>query len=126
MTKLLLTRRFPGSIPDQASAAFDTTIRESEEGMSPDECAAVLRDYDAILATLGDQFSAAAFEGDVRCKMIGNFGVGYNHIDVDAAQKAGVTASNRPSRPYAPNAPLHPHGDKPLGSGSSQCQQWHR
>lgn len=96
MTKILLTRRFPGSIPDQASAAFDTTIRESEEGMSPDECAAVLRDYDAILATLGDQFSAAAFEGDVRCKMIGNFGVGYNHIDVDAAQKAGVTVSNTP------------------------------
>lgn len=31
-----------------------------------------------------------------RCKVLANFGVGYNHIDVAAAQAAGVTVTNTP------------------------------
>jgi gluconate 2-dehydrogenase len=49
-----------------------------------------------ILATLGDQFTADAFQGELRCKMLANFGVGYNHIDVQAAKTAGVLVSNTP------------------------------
>jgi lactate dehydrogenase-like 2-hydroxyacid dehydrogenase len=47
---------------------------------------------------LGDAFSADVFEAatDIRCKMLGNFGVGYNHIDADAAAKHGVIVSNTP------------------------------
>ncbi len=57
-----------------------------------------LRDYDGVLATLGDQFSSEIFAqaGDPRCKILANFGVGYNHIDVAAAKKAGVQVSNTP------------------------------
>jgi len=56
--------------------------------------------YDAILPTLGDQFTAGAFQkaqaGGLRCRMLGNFGVGYNHIDAAAAAAAGVIVSNTP------------------------------
>jgi lactate dehydrogenase-like 2-hydroxyacid dehydrogenase len=62
----------------------------------PDEAAEALASYDAILPTLGDQFTAEAFGGDIRCKVLANFGVGYNHIDVDAAKAAGVAVSNTP------------------------------
>jgi len=31
-----------------------------------------------------------------RCKLLANFGVGYNHIDVEAAAKAGVAVTNTP------------------------------
>jgi len=58
-----------------------------------------LKTYDAILPTLGDEFTAKAFAdaGDaLRCKMLGNFGVGYNHIDVAAAHAHGVQVSNTP------------------------------
>ncbi len=62
----------------------------------PDEAAQALADYDAILPTLGDQFTADAFDDPVRAGVLGNFGVGYNHIDVAAATKAGVLVSNTP------------------------------
>lgn len=62
----------------------------------PDEAAAALAEYDAILPTLGDQFNAEAFAGKIRCKVLANFGVGYNHIDAAAAKKAGVLVSNTP------------------------------
>ena len=57
-----------------------------------------LRDYDGVLATLGDRFTADVFGkvGMPRCKMLANFGVGYNHIDVEAAKAAGLQVSNTP------------------------------
>ncbi len=96
MKRLLLTRKFPDANIAAAQAHFDVTVMDREEGLTPDEAKDALMNYDAILATLGDQFSAAAFAEPTRCKMIGNFGVGYNHIDVEAAQAAGVSVSNTP------------------------------
>uniref|UniRef100_UPI0040489921 2-hydroxyacid dehydrogenase n=1 Tax=Yoonia sp. TaxID=2212373 RepID=UPI0040489921 len=96
MKKLLITRDLPQDVLDAARARFDVTLRESTEGLMPDEAAQALADYDAILPTLGDQFTADAFDGPVRAGVLGNFGVGYNHIDVAAATKAGVLVSNTP------------------------------
>jgi lactate dehydrogenase-like 2-hydroxyacid dehydrogenase len=93
---LLITRQIPEAIIENARAQFDVTVRESTEGLMPDEAAEALASYDAILPTLGDQFTAEAFGGDIRCKVLANFGVGYNHIDVDAAKAAGVAVSNTP------------------------------
>lgn len=95
MLKLLITRPIADPILEQARAAFDVTVHSAGE-LSSADCAAALADYDLILPTLGDQFDAASFAGDIRCKMLGNFGVGYNHIDVAAAAKADVAVSNTP------------------------------
>jgi lactate dehydrogenase-like 2-hydroxyacid dehydrogenase len=66
--------------------------------LSEDEMQDALRDYDGVLATLGDRFTADVFGkvGMPRCKMLANFGVGYNHIDVEAAKAAGLQVSNTP------------------------------
>ena len=96
MKTLLITRQIPEAIIENARAQFDVTVRGSTEGLMPDEAAEALASYDAILPTLGDQFTAEAFGGDIRCKVLANFGVGYNHIDVDAAKAAGVAVSNTP------------------------------
>ena len=96
MKKLLITRAKPEATVEAARLRFDVTLRESTEGLMPDEAAAALAEYDAILPTLGDQFNAEAFAGEIRCKVLANFGVGYNHIDVAAAKKAGVLVSNTP------------------------------
>jgi lactate dehydrogenase-like 2-hydroxyacid dehydrogenase len=96
LKKLLITRILPETVLDAARARFDVTIRTDTTGLNVAEAAAALRDYDAILPTLGDDFAAAAFADPPRCGIIANFGVGYNHIDTAAAQAAGVTVSNTP------------------------------
>lgn len=97
MKKLLITRLLPEANIKAAKARFDVTVRESANGLTTAEAAQALADYDAILPTLGDQFSAEAFIGDdLRCGVLANFGVGYNHIDVAAAGMAGVLVSNTP------------------------------
>lgn len=96
MKKLLITRALPEATIAAAQERFEVDLRESVDGMMPDEAAAALAAYDVILPTLGDQFNADAFAGDIRCKLLANFGVGFNHIDVDAARKAGVSVTNTP------------------------------
>ena len=97
MKTLLLTRRFPQATIDAARARFDVTIRDRTDGLSVEEAAEALQSYDAILCTLGDRFTDMAFAvPDKRCGVIGSFGVGYNHIDVAAAQAAGIQVSNTP------------------------------
>lgn len=46
----------------------------------------------------GDDFSASVFEGlhDAPCKLVANFGVGINHIDVAVASRAGIRVTNSP------------------------------
>ncbi len=97
--KLLITRRLPDTVLDAARARFDVTLRDRTDVLSPDELRAALRDYDAVLPTLGDRFQADVF-ADVsapRAKILANFGVGYNHIDAEAAKAAGIVVSNTPS-----------------------------
>ncbi|MFN4102354.1 MAG: 2-hydroxyacid dehydrogenase, partial [Pararhodobacter sp.] len=61
-----------------------------------EQAAQAMRDYDAIMPTLGDAFTAASFAGSLRCKLLANFGAGYNHIDIAAAEAAGVVVTNTP------------------------------
>lgn len=95
LKKILITRPIAAPVLVQAEAIFDVTVHAGGK-LSVTEAAQALAQFDAILPTLGDGFTADAFVGEIRCKMIGNFGVGYNHIDVDAAAKAGVIVSNTP------------------------------
>ena len=97
MTKLLIARPAPPEV-HEALEGFDVTYREDSAPLSEDEMQAALRDYDGVLATLGDRFTADVFGkvGMPRCKMLANFGVGYNHIDVAAAKAAGLQVSNTP------------------------------
>ena len=95
---LLVTRPLPQSVLDACTRHFDTTFRDADRGLTEAEAAEALGAYDAILCTLGDRFTADAFEsaGEIRCGVLANFGVGYNHIDARAARAAGVAVSNTP------------------------------
>lgn len=94
--KLLVTRRMTDAATRAIGQRFETDFRA--DGLTTEEQAATaLAEYDAILPTLGDRFTAKAFAGDApRCRVLANFGVGYNHIDVAAARAAGIAVTNTP------------------------------
>ncbi len=99
MRALFISRRMPDRVIDAAQRHFDVTLRDEESRpLTPDELRASLRDFDYVLPTLGDRFDAEVF-ADVpqpRARMLANFGVGYNHIDIAAAQMAGLIVTNTP------------------------------
>ncbi|MBK4216583.1 D-glycerate dehydrogenase [Paracoccus caeni] len=93
--KLLVTRPMTDRATAAIAEAFDATFH-TDGPLSPDQAEQAMRDYDAIMPTLGDAFTAAAFSGDLRCKILANFGAGYNHIDTEAAKTAGIAVTNTP------------------------------
>ncbi len=98
MKSLLITRPLPDAVLEKARSAFQTTVRLNNMPMQSDELRDALRNFDMVLPSLGDAFDAQVFAdvGAPRCKLLANFGVGFNHIDVEAAAKANVLVSNTP------------------------------
>ena len=98
MQKLLITRPLPETVLTAARARFDVTLRDSTAPLTAAELRASLRDFDAVLPTLGDRFQADVFADTPtpRAKILANFGVGFNHIDTVAARAAGIAVTNTP------------------------------
>ncbi|MFT7254905.1 MAG: lactate dehydrogenase-like 2-hydroxyacid dehydrogenase [Paracoccaceae bacterium] len=96
--RLLISRQLPDAVMAEAAAEFELTARDVDGPMTAQDCIAALAEYDAIVPTLGDGFSAEVFDAipDPRCKLLANFGAGYNHINIDAARKAGLSVTNTP------------------------------
>jgi len=96
--KLFVSRPLPEAVLEAARAEFDVTVRASNAPLTHDEMVAALAGYDVVLPTLGDWFQADVFAACPvpRARMLANFGVGYNHIDVAAARGAGLQVSNTP------------------------------
>ncbi|OED48236.1 D-glycerate dehydrogenase [Rhodobacteraceae bacterium (ex Bugula neritina AB1)] len=97
--KIWIARPMTAAVEARAREAFeDLEIRESNAVMSEAEMLRALAEFDIVVPTLGDKFTAEIFAkaGSPRCKLLANFGVGYNHIDVEAARAAGVEVTNTP------------------------------
>lgn len=81
-----------------AREIFDVEIREEAVPLKTGQMRAALALYDGVMPTLGDMFTAEVFDGfqNPRCKILANFGVGFNHIDAEAARAVGVSVTNTP------------------------------
>ena len=88
---LLITRPLPESVVDAARRHFDVTLRSATTPLSAADLRAALREYDAVLPTLGDRFDMGVF-ADVpnpRAKILANFGVGYNTLTPPPPKRQG-------------------------------------
>ena len=94
--KLFVTRPLPSSITDKLAVDFQTTLRQEVTGLKPMEIKAIFDEFDCVLTTFGDVFDASDFRSGQRCKLLANYGVGYSHIDIQAAKAAGVTVTITP------------------------------
>ena len=96
MISLLITQKLPDAVTKRAEEHFEVSVRDGGP-MSESEAKEALGRYDAIIPTLGDGFRGAAFSDvEIRTKVLANFGVGYNHIDVGAARERAVIVTNTP------------------------------
>ena len=96
--KVLLTRKWPAEAETKAQELFDTTLNEDDHKMSVDELKDAMRHYDAVCPTVSDFQIDSEILGvdDRKCKIVANFGVGFNNINTDAAKEAGVVVTNTP------------------------------
>lgn len=95
--RILVTRRWPEAVERRLCELFDTTLNTDDHRLSADELRAALRDFDAVLPTVSDRLDASVLSVDApRARILANYGVGYSHIDIDAARACGLVVTNTP------------------------------
>ncbi|MEE9287879.1 MAG: D-glycerate dehydrogenase [Gammaproteobacteria bacterium] len=95
--KVIVTRRWPEEVEEELKALFDVELNEDDHPMSVTELQEALRCADAVLPTVSDKITAEVLSAEpLRAKILGNFGVGFNHIDLNAAKERGITVTNTP------------------------------
>ena len=95
--KVLVTRKWPKEVEETLKSLYDVTLNENDVALSAAALKAGLQNYDAVLPTVTDQVTADMLRVENRrTKIIGNFGVGFNNIDIDAAREQGLVVTNTP------------------------------
>lgn len=97
MTRIFVTRPLPARVIAEAEKHFRVEVRDKTTPLTRTERRAAMALYDGIIPTLGDNFNEQVLQGGPhRCKILANFGVGYNHIDAALAAENGVRVTNTP------------------------------
>ena len=94
---VVVTRRLPNAVEEAVRRDFDARLNREDRPLSAAELQEALRTADALLPTVTDKLNADVLSAEpLRAKMIANFGVGFNNIDVEAAKARGISVSNTP------------------------------
>ncbi|MYB89701.1 MAG: D-glycerate dehydrogenase [Proteobacteria bacterium] len=95
--KVIVSRAWPAEVEATLKEKYDVQLNETDVAMSKDEMKQALGNCDAFLPTVTDPVDAEVLSAEpLRARFIGNFGVGFNHIDLDAAKARGLTVTNTP------------------------------
>ena len=95
--KVFVTRRLFDEAISLIEEYADVEVYDSEEEPAPyDLILEKVRDIDGLLCLLTDKIDARVIEAGERLKVISNYAVGYDNIDVEAATKRGIYVTNTP------------------------------
>ena len=95
---LIVTRKLPALVEQELSTKYNAVLNHDDHQFTRAELAAAMRDFDIVLCTLTDPLTRAVFDAakPIRARLLANFGVGFNHIDLAAAREAGLVVTNTP------------------------------
>ena len=94
---VLITRRWPSVVEQKLAERYDVELNHSDRPLSPVDFREAIAKYDAVLPTVTEKISAEALDvPKARTKILANYGVGFTHIDVNAATERGIAITNTP------------------------------
>jgi len=93
---VVLTAQYPPIAREILSGLCDFVEHPSEQGRSEEEMITILSEADAAITLLSDPLTRKVLEANPGLRMIANYAVGYNNVDIDAARELGVIVTNTP------------------------------
>ena len=97
MKKILITRKLIKDSEDKALKTFNAQLNLNDELYSQSKVIDMSQGCDGILTSLTDKMDKETINKlPDSVKIISNFAVGFGNIDLDAAQKKGITVTNTP------------------------------
>jgi glyoxylate reductase len=93
---VVLTAEFPSIARELLAGEFDVIEHPTEIQRSEDDVITLLAEADAAITLLSDPLTRRVLEANPNLRMVANYAVGYNNIDVDAARELGIRITNTP------------------------------
>ena len=95
--KVIVTRHWPDEVEERLTELFDVRLNQDDRPLDAGALQDAMRTADALFPTVSDAITAEVLGAEpLRARLVGNFGVGFNNIDVEAAKARGITVTNTP------------------------------
>lgn len=98
LPSLLITREIPQVGLELLKPHFNIQMVEKGRPLTPVELKQLVKGKDAIISMLTDNIDEKFLKSNSQLKIISNFAVGYNNIDLAAASKLGIPVTNTPGK----------------------------
>ncbi len=97
MKKILITRRLLKLCEEKASKIFKVKLNSNDELYSQKKLIELSKECDGILTSITDKIDEETISKlPDKVKIISNFAVGFNNIDLQAAKKRNIVVTNTP------------------------------
>lgn len=103
--KILVVSRIPAQPLEQLPQGWSFTMPE-KEAFSKEELIALVPNYDILLSNFAIPVNRELIDAGKKLKLISNYGVGYNNIDIAYARSKGIPVTNTPQAVCKPTAEL--------------------
>ena len=94
--RVLVTRRWPAEVERALQDRFEVVLNGTDQPLSQAELAQAMGEFDVLCPTVSDRIDAEVIRGGKRVRLIANYGVGFDHIDLTAAKSKGIAVTNTP------------------------------
>jgi lactate dehydrogenase-like 2-hydroxyacid dehydrogenase len=94
--RVLVTRAWPEPVERALTERFDVVLNREDRPMDEAALARAMGEFDVLCPTVSDRIDAAVIAGGDRVKLFANYGVGFDHIDLDAARAKNIAVTNTP------------------------------
>lgn len=96
--KVYITRKLPDAVETRMRELFEAELNIDDEPRSRDQLVAAMKTADVLVPTVTDRIDETLIdEAGPELKLIASFSNGFDHIDVDAAARKGITVTNTPN-----------------------------
>lgn len=94
--KVYITRKIPPIGIELLRNYFDVEMNQEDRPLKKEEIIERCKDCDAVLTQLNDVIDEEVLDNLKKAKIIANFAVGFNNINIKAATERGIQITNTP------------------------------
>jgi glyoxylate reductase len=94
--KVLITHHMPEDVVQRIAGLHEVSGHFEHRPMAPERLLDEVKDKNGVLCIISDVIDEAVLKAAPHLKIVANFGVGYNNIDVAAAARRGILVTNTP------------------------------
>lgn len=96
MYNVFVTRKLPGHALDELRSVCNVTVNPKDRNITKEELMKAVANQDALISMLSDPVDSDVIQAGSKLKVIANYAVGYNNIDIATASKQNILVCNTP------------------------------